>query len=119
SFGIGYSQDEFGGGFHRSRTVEVPTNITMDVYRVCLELFAENYTGKTVRSISIALGNLAVDSEFQLNLFERNGWKKKELGYVMDNIRSRYGSAALLRAVSYTAAGTARHRAALVGGHKG
>lgn len=119
SFGVGYSQDEFGGGFHRSRTIEEPTNITMDLYRVCLELFAENYAGKTVRSISISLGNLVTDSEFQLNLFEKNGWKKKELGYAMDRIRSRYGSTALLRAVSYTAAGTARHRAALVGGHKG
>ncbi|MDX5476770.1 MAG: UV damage repair protein UvrX, partial [Bacillaceae bacterium] len=42
----------------------------------------------------------------------------RELGYVMDRIRSKYGSDALLRAVSYTNAGTARHRSRLVGGHK-
>ncbi|WP_053364021.1 UV damage repair protein UvrX [Bacillus sp. FJAT-27251] len=119
SFGLGYSQDEFGGGFHRSRTIDRPTNVTMELYRVCLELFSENYAGKTVRSISISLGNLIQDSQFQLDLFDKDGWRKHEIGYTMDRIRSRFGSASLLRAVSYTPAGTARHRAKLVGGHKG
>ncbi|ASB61170.1 impb/mucb/samb family protein [Bacillus sp. MD-5] len=36
----------------------------------------------------------------------------------MDGIRSKYGSKAILRAVSYTSAGTALHRARLTGGHK-
>ena len=119
SFSLGYSKDEFGGGFHRSRTIAEPTNITMDLYRVCLELFRENYQGKTVRQIALSLGNLVDDHEMQLNLFEMNRWKKRELGYVVDGIRNRFGSGSLLRAVSYTEAGTTRHRAKLVGGHKG
>jgi DNA polymerase V len=119
SFGVGYSQDEFGGGFYRSRTISEPTNVTMDIYRVCLDLFHEHYTGKTVRQISMAIGNLVEDNQMQLNLFDFKADKRRELGYVVDSIRRRYGSGALLRAVSYTAAGTARHRAKLVGGHKG
>lgn len=118
SFGLGYSQDELGGGFYRSKTIEDPTNVTMDIYRVCLQLFHTFYEGKTVRKISLSLGNLVEDNEMQLNLFNRNGWKKRELGYTVDYIRSKFGAAALLRAVSYTSAGTARHRATLVGGHK-
>lgn len=118
SFGIGYSQDEFGGGFYRSRSIEVPTNVTMELYDVCQRLFAEHYEGKTVRKISIALSNICDDTDYQLNIFEPNGWKERELGYVVDRIRNRYGHGALLRAVSYTAAGTAKHRAKLVGGHK-
>ncbi|MGD6841447.1 Y-family DNA polymerase [Bacillus infantis] len=118
SFGVGYSQDEFGGGFYRSRTIDQPTNVTMDIYRVCLELFQENYSGKTVRKISMALGNIVDDHEFQLSLFDLNSWKSRELGYTVDSIRRRFGSGALLRAISYTAAGTAKHRATLVGGHK-
>lgn len=118
SFSLVYSKDEFGGGFQRSRTIANPTNITMDLYRVCLELFYENYTGKTVRQIAISLGNIVDDHEMQLSLFEMNRWKKRELGYVVDGIRNRFGSGALLRAVSYTEAGTTRHRAKLVGGHK-
>ncbi len=119
SFGLSYSQEEFGGGFYRSRTIEEPTNITMDLYRVCLELFHEHYNGKTVRKISIALSNIVGDESMQMNLFEPKRWQKRELGYVVDRIRHKYGSAALLRAVSYTEAGTAKHRAKLVGGHKG
>jgi DNA polymerase V len=119
SFGVSYSQDEFGGGFYRSRTINQPTNVTMDIYRVCLELFHEHYTGKTVRQISMAIGNLVEDNELQLNLFDFKADKRRELGYVVDSIRRRYGSGSLLRAVSYTAAGTAKHRAKLVGGHKG
>jgi DNA polymerase V len=119
SFGVGYSQDEFGGGFYRSRTIAEPTNVTMDIYHVCLELFYEHYTGKTVRQISMAIGNLVDDNQLQLNLFDLKADKRRELGYVVDSIRRRYGSSSLLRAVSYTEAGTARHRAKLVGGHKG
>ncbi|WP_090831172.1 MULTISPECIES: UV damage repair protein UvrX [unclassified Bacillus (in: firmicutes)] len=119
SFGLSYSSEEFGGGFYRSRTIEKPTNITMDLYRVCLQLFREHYSGKTVRQISITLGNIVDDCEMQLSLFDPGADKRRELGYVVDRIRLRYGSASLLRAVSYTAAGTARHRALLVGGHKG
>ncbi|MEH7414801.1 UV damage repair protein UvrX [Neobacillus drentensis] len=118
SLGVGYSQDEFGGGFHRSRTIMQPTNITMELYRVCLELFKEHYSGKTVRQISIAIGNIVDDRELQLDLFDMGASKRRELGYVVDSIRRRFGSGSLLRAVSYTAAGTAKHRATLVGGHK-
>ncbi|CAG9610571.1 DinB/UmuC family translesion DNA polymerase [Pseudoneobacillus rhizosphaerae] len=118
SFGVGYSQDEFGGGFYRSRTIGQPTNVTMDIYRICLELFHEYYTGKTVRQISMAIGNLVEDNQLQLNLFDFKADKRRELGYVVDSIRRRYGSGSLLRAVSYTAAGTAKHRSKLVGGHK-
>ena len=53
-----------------------------------------------------------------MSLFDLKRPELKRLGYVVDGIRNKYGSSSLLRAVSYTAAGTARHRAKLVGGHK-
>lgn len=117
-FGLGYSRDEFGGGFYRSKSIEQPTNVTMDIYQICIELFGKFYEGKTVRQISISLDNVVDDNEFQLDLFDSDGWKKRQLGYTVDSIRRRFGPAALLRAVSYTSAGTARERAKLVGGHK-
>ncbi|WP_010284460.1 Y-family DNA polymerase [Bacillus timonensis] len=118
SLGIHYSQDEFGGGFYRSKTIETPTNITMEMYRVCLELFEKFYAKRTVRKISIALSNIEDDTQMQLDLFYLNRVKQHKLGYVMDGIRGKYGSDAILRAVSYTNAGTSRHRSKLVGGHK-
>ncbi len=90
----------------------------MDIYQICLEIFEKFYDGRTVRQISVSLANIVDDNEFQLDLFEPDRWKKRELGYTMDQIRRKFGPAALLRGVSYTMAGTARERAKLVGGHK-
>ncbi|ARW07041.1 DNA polymerase thumb domain-containing protein [Bacillus atrophaeus] len=118
SLGIGYSKDEFGGGFHRTKTIDLLINITMDIYRYCLMLLDKFYTGKTVRSISVTLSNIEEDVNQQLSLFEKDSEKRRKLGFVMDGIRSKYGSKAILRAVSYTPAGTALYRAGLTGGHK-
>lgn len=54
----------------------------------------------------------------QLSLFKANMWRNRKLESAMDAIRSKYGSMSLLRAVSYTDAGTARQRDKLIGGHK-
>ncbi|MEJ9149718.1 DNA polymerase thumb domain-containing protein [Bacillus smithii] len=118
SLSIGFSHKENGGGFARSRTREEPTNSTMELYETCLALFREHYNGQTVRQISVSLSHLSDDGELQLSLFEPNRWRQKRLGYVVDRLRRKYGSHILLRAVSYTEAGTSRRRARLMGGHK-
>ncbi len=118
SLGIGYSKDEFGGGFHRSKTMGDPTNITMDIYKICIQLFDKFYTNKTVRQISVTLSNIEDDINIQLDLFRPDAEKQRRLAYIIDGIRAKYGSKSLLRGVSYTNAGTALHRAGLVGGHK-
>ena len=117
TLGIGYSKDEGGGGFHRSLTIESPTNLTMEIYRACMHLFHKFYCEKTVRKISISLGNIYDDDCVQLQLFEHDRWRERQIGYVMDTVREKYGSDALLRAISYTDAGTARKRSHLIGGH--
>ena len=70
SLGIGYSKDEFGEGFHRAKTMESPSNITMDIYKTCLNLFDTFYTNKTVRQISVTLSNIEEDVNVQLDLFQ-------------------------------------------------
>lgn len=114
--GIGYSKTEKHPGFHCSRTMEQPTNVTMDLYHTCLQLFQEHYTGETVRRVSVTLSQLSPDESMQLDLFE-DVLKKRTLGYVMDDIRRKYGSTALLRARSYTSGGVMRERAKKIGGH--
>ncbi|KAA9022888.1 Y-family DNA polymerase [Niallia endozanthoxylica] len=117
SLGIGYSKDEFGGGFHRAKSLDYPTNITLEMYQTCLTLFDTFYSNKTVRQISVTLSNIEDDDTIQLDLFQQDREKQRILGYVMDAIRDKYGPMALLRGVSYTHAGTARYRSHLVGGH--
>ena len=53
----------------------------------------------------------------QLSLFDEHKWRNRQLGKAMDSLRNKYGSNAVLRAVSYTDAGTVRERARLIGGH--
>lgn len=118
SLGLGYSKTEGGGGFYRSRTLDEPTNITMEIYHACLQLMEEHYNGQTVRKIDLALSNVVDDVEMQLSLFDEAKPKHRQLGYAMDAIRRKFGGDAILRAVSYTKAGTARHRSKLIGGHK-
>lgn len=115
--GIGYSQ-ETGGGFHRSKSLYFPTNITMDVYHVCRQLFQTFYDGKSkIRRVFVTLDNLSESGDTQLNLFEDRA-KKTDIGYVMDAIRDKYGATALLRASSYTEAGITIDRSKKIGGHQ-
>lgn len=117
---IGYSYDT-GGGFSRSRSLSTCTNVSRTVYLVILSLLDDHMiAGVSVRQVSVALSNLQPDHHVQLNLLEpeMDTDKERELGYVMDHIRDVYGPNAILRASSYTPAGTAKHRNLLIGGHR-
>lgn len=118
SFGLSYSKNAFGGGFHHSHTIDEPTNDTMKIYNVCKQLFDEFYAERPARSLAITLTNLESERSMQLSLFDEGRWRKRKLGNTVDAIRARYGSTSLLRAVSYTNGGTAIARDGLLGGHK-
>lgn len=114
--GIGYCQ-ETGGGFSHSTSISTATNITMDVYRVCIKLFQMHYDGKSkIRRVYVTLTNLVDDDVTQLDLFN-DRTKQKDIGYVMDEIRNKFGSTAILRASSYTDAGITLERSKKIGGH--
>ncbi|MCR1990993.1 DNA repair protein [Bacillus subtilis] len=110
SLGIGYSKDDLGGGFSPSQNNRSSHKYHDGHISMMLDKF---YSGKTVRSISVTLSNIEDDVNQQLSLFEVDNEKRRKLGF-----RSKYRSKAILRAVSYTSAGTALHRAGLTGGHK-
>lgn len=117
---VGYSRTTGGGGFSHSYTLFEPTNITMELYKVCLHLFEMYYNQSPVRQIGMSLTNFVAAEERQLSIFEdvdKRG-KEEKLALVMDEIRRKYGKNALLRAVSYTSGSTAKHRNTLIGGHK-
>lgn len=114
--GIGYSS-ETGGGFSRSTSIYTPTNITMEMYQLCIQLFNKFYDGHSkIRRVYVTLTNLSDDGDTQLDLFEERP-KQKDIGYVMDNIRDRFGATAILRASSYTNAGITLDRSKKIGGH--
>ncbi|MEK4630029.1 MAG: UV damage repair protein UvrX [Solibacillus sp.] len=118
SLGLSYSKDAFGGGFHRSRTIDEPTNDTLKIYKVCTELLDEFYAERPARKLTVTLSNIESEYSMQLSFFDETRWRNRKLGETMDHLRKRFGSTSLLRAVSYTDAGTAISRATLLGGHK-
>ncbi|MEI3606110.1 UV damage repair protein UvrX [Pseudogracilibacillus sp. SE30717A] len=115
--GIGYSTETGGGGFSRSTSLYTPTNITMEMHQVCIRLFNTFYDGHSkIRRVYVTLTNLSDDQDTQLDLFEERS-KQKDIGYVMDTIRDRFGATAILRASSYTDAGITLDRSKKIGGH--
>ncbi len=116
--GVGYSKQAHVASFHRSTSLEKPSAITMELYEACLLILNQHLQPYAVRKISISVTNLVPDHVLQLDLFQPEKEHRHQLGYTMDAIRDRFGSAALLRAISYTPAGTSRRRARLIGGHK-
>ncbi|ACL70075.1 UV-damage repair protein uvrX [Halothermothrix orenii] len=114
---VGFSKDEVEKGFHVQRTIKYHTNLTMDIYQVCLDLFNENYSGQVVRKLAVSLGNFIPDSSMQLSLFE-DKLKKINLARTMDRIRDKYGYTAILRARSLTRGAISFRQQKLIGGHK-
>ncbi|WGT38099.1 hypothetical protein QH639_20085 [Lysinibacillus sp. 1 U-2021] len=104
-------------GFHRSRTILHPTNETLVMYKTCLELLDEHFAGEPARQLSVRISNLDREHSIQLDLFDERKPQRQLIGPTMDAIRNKFGATALLRAVSFTGAGTAINRDRLVGGH--
>lgn len=118
SLSISYSKHSDGAGFHRSYTLEEPTNDTMQLYAVCKEMVKELYEDFPVRRLALSISKLESEHSIQLSLFDNGQWRRRKLGATMDHLRSKYGATSVLRAVSYTDAGTTIKRDALLGGHK-
>jgi DNA polymerase V len=114
--GIGYSK-ETGGGFSRSVSLDIPTNITTEMHEICMYLFEQYYDGySNIRRVYVTLTNLLDDTDTQLDLFTERT-KQKDLAYTIDYIRDRFGPTAILRATTYTEAGISIERSGKIGGH--
>lgn len=105
-------------GFSRQMKLPDPTNETMKVFHSAWELFLEHWDQTPIRSIGASLGSLQPDDVVQLNLFDMEHKSQKiQPGYVMDEIKARYGPTAIIRASSLTPSGQALERAKKIGGH--
>lgn len=103
-------------GFSRQLKLAEQTNDGMVLYEAACRLFDRHWQGTPVRSVGVSLGQLVPDNVLQLNLFTDHP-KRRSLARAMDDIRSKYGHDAILRAVSILGAGQAKERARKIGGH--
>src|SRR5690625_120147 len=116
SLGISYSSPN-KGGFSRSKSIDYPTNITKNMYDICMQLFWKFYDKKSaIRRVYVSLDNLSNGDHIQLSLFEYEN-KENAINMVMDEIRDKYGPTAILRASSYLDAGITLERSKKIGGH--
>lgn len=103
-------------GFYRQMKLPDPTNLAEDVYSAATLLFKRHWNGLPVRKVGVTLSELTSDDQYQLILFDDRE-KKITLAHTIDEIKQRYGDAAIMRAVSITEAGQARDRSDKIGGH--
>jgi len=103
-------------GFSKQMKMPDPTNNTNATYSHVKNLFYKNWNGMPVRRVGVSLSSLIDDSGYQLTLFN-DQIKSRALDKVTDSIKDRYGSAAIMRASSFTSAGQAKDRSEKIGGH--
>lgn len=107
---------ERSSSFGRQMTLPQPTSLTHEVAEAAQTLFRKFWTGMPVGHLSISISQLSSDDIYQLTLFDDRP-KAFAMEKTLDAIKSRYGSAAIMRASSLRESGVARERAAQIGGH--
>lgn len=107
---------ERSAGFSRQVTLQQPTSLSHEVAAAALGIFHKYWNGMPVSHLHISLTQLVDDSVYQLTLFEDRE-KAYGLERATDEIKDRFGSAAIMRASSLLSAGVARERAEQIGGH--
>jgi DNA polymerase-4 len=113
---VGCTGAGFSFGFSRQTTLLMPTQVTNHVYRAAKKLFHKFWDGRPIRQLSIALGGLVRDDVYQLE-FDDDRETYRALERTTDAIKERFGSSAIVRAVSVAEGGQAYSRAAKIGGH--
>ena len=122
SIGYSFAESEQRGshGFRKQMRIS-PTNDTRTLMKIMIELFEKYWQGEVIRHIGIDYGGLVDDVGIQLDLFAQpeTQIKTNKIDKVVDELRKRFGTTAVMRAMSKDDGGTAINRASLVGGHNG
>ncbi|OPH53004.1 DNA polymerase IV [Paenibacillus ferrarius] len=104
------------GGFSRQMTIPSPTCLEHHVVSVARELFKKYWNGDPLTHLAVDLSQLTNDSTYQLDLFE-DIERNLRLAKAQDNIKDRFGGAAIIRASSLLGTAQAKERAIMIGGH--
>lgn len=82
------------------RSLDIPTDITSEIYKLSCELFAQLWDSVTpLRLLGISLTDLTREEQAQISLFpDETKEKARKLDKAMDAIRGKFGSGTLVRA---------------------
>ncbi|RMG69150.1 MAG: DNA polymerase IV [Calditrichaeota bacterium] len=85
--------------FNRNKTLSSPTNLTEDIYRVCVSLLGEfREASQPVRLLGVGLTHLVPEKGGQLSLWDVENQRKLTLEQLIDQLQERYGQSILVHA---------------------
>lgn len=116
SVGAAETDGERSAWFNRQVTLQQPTSLSHEVAAAALGIFRKYWSGLPVSHLHVSLTQLTDDNIYQLTLFE-DRVKAYSLESATDEIKDRFGSAAIMRASSLLQSGVARERSEQIGGH--
>ncbi|MEK4326786.1 DNA polymerase IV [Paenibacillus sp. FSL R7-0297] len=102
--------------YSRQMTLPEPSSLTHEVAAAAYRLFVDHWTGMPLSRLAISISQLTDDSVIQLTLFD-DRIRTLSRERAVDQIKTRYGSRALIRASSLLESGVALERAQQIGGH--
>lgn len=109
---------EIGGYSAKRRSLSSYTASFNELKTEFMSLYLMTANQNKIRRIGIAISELSNIKSNQLNLFDNNDDTKSEkLFETLNDIRTKFGSASVLLALSYTKEATAVERSKMIGGH--
>lgn len=117
---LGSSMRETGPGLHGHIHLEA-TNRSDQIVAALQQIFDTQYEHQVIRHVGVGAGKLVPAGQTQLDLFvaPEVDEKKRTIDQVVDHIRHKFGTTALVKTASLSQGGTMLQRAGLVGGHSG
>lgn len=103
-------------GFFRQMRMPDPTHLAEDIYEIAKILINKHWDMLPVRKVGVTISELVSDQEYQYVLFG-DRQRKIALAHTLDQIKTKYGDAAIMRAVSISESGQAKDRSNKIGGH--
>lgn len=116
SIAVSETDGDKSNSYSRQMTLPEPSSLTHEVAAAAYRLFVDNWTGMPISRLAISISHLSDDSVMQLTLFD-DRIRTYNRERAIDQIKTRYGSRALIRASSLLESGVALERAEQIGGH--
>lgn len=84
------------GGYSHQRKLTVPIDTVEAVYEIVKQIFDEMWEGEPIRGLGVRATDLYTDFT-QVSFFEKDWTKQRRVNRAIDEIRVKYGSAAIVR----------------------
>lgn len=110
---------KYGKSYRQQFTIDEGTHDENEVmFGIWIRLKKIADESALYRTISVSLTNLISNKYIQGNLFKENDEKREQLLKTIDELKIKYGTLSVMRALSMTEASTLKLREGLIAGHK-